>query len=432
MEDSLTFYIISIFILLLFSAFFSACETGLTTASRAKIFRLKSEGNKRALAVSRLRDDKDKLLSTLLFGNNLVNIGASSLATAFSLSFFSEDGVLFATIIMTFTIVIFTEIMPKTYAFRNSEKIALAVAPIYLILIKIFSPIVNILQFIVDLAMIPFGIKKSNDDEFAGTEELRGAIEMHHDAGSVVKDERDMLDSILDLTETEVGEIMTHRQQFESINIEQPIEKIIEQICECVHTRIPFWKGEKDNIVGVLHMKDFFKAAQRIDRKIDIDDLKALLRNPWFIPETISLKNQLRSFLEHKSHFALVVDEYGVLQGLVTLEDVLEEIVGQIEDEHEITVRNVSKILKDGENAIIVDGTTTVRDVNRELDSNLPDDEASTIAGLIIHEAKNIPDVKQVFQFHGFRFEILAKKRNQITKIRISKVIELEEVTEGY
>jgi Mg2+/Co2+ transporter CorB len=245
---------------------------------------------------------------------------------------------------------------------------------------------------------------------------------LHHVAGVVVKNDRDMLGSILDLEETEVGEIMIHRKQMETIDIGQKPADIIQQVLKSSFTRIPFWEGETDNIVGLMHAKDLLRVIQAQEGDVKTVDIYSMLTDPWFIPETTSLKVQLRSFMEKKNHFALVVDEYGDLQGMVTLEDILEEIVGQIEDEHDDTEHNTPQLIQEKDDTYIVDGIMTIRDFNRELDWDLPDEEAATVAGLVIHEAQNIPDKGQVFQFHGCRFEIISKQKNQITKIRINKL----------
>ena len=413
----MTIIIISIIILLAFSAFFSGSETGLTGASRAKIHNLQVSGNKRAEMVSNLRKDKDRLIGAILLGNNAVNIAASALATTLAIKYFGDDAVLYVTIIMTFLVLIFAEVIPKTYAFRNAEKVALFVAPILTILVKLFSPITKLVQIVGNLFMFLLGIDIKSEEKSDGTAALRGAIALHHDEGTMVKDDRDMLGSILDLTETEVGEVMLHRKEMKTISIDETPEKIVNYILDSTYTRIPVWKGNPDNIIGIVHSKDLTRALQNAD--ITSVKIKEIMKDPWFIPETTNLKDQLKAFKQKQSHFALVVDEYGSLLGLVTLEDILEEIVGEIEDEHDVAIKGISK-LSDG--AYAVNGNVTIRDLNRELDWNLPDEEASTIAGLVIHEAQLIPDVKQVFNFHGYRFEMLKKQRNQITSIKIGKV----------
>ena len=415
-------FLIYIFFLLVLSAFFSGSETGLTVASRSKIHRLKLEGNKRAEKVSHLRKDKDRLISAILLGNNAVNIAASAMATSVAVSTYGEKGVLYVTIVMTFVILIFAEIIPKTYAFRNAERVALGVAPIFVIIVKVLSPITITVQAIANNAMALLGVGRTMDrkkSELAGTEVLRGAIELHHDEGAVVKDDRDMLGSILDLAEMEVSEIMVHRKEMQTIDANLPVVKIAEKSLSSRHNRLPLWKNNPDNIIGILHNKDLVWAIQEHAGPLDNLDLKAILKEPWFIPEATTLKDQLRAFREKHNRLALIVDEYGALLGLVTLEDILEEIVGQIDNEYDARTQDIKK---QADGSYIVDGRVTLRDLNRELDWDLSDDEATTVAGLIIHEAQLIPDIAQVFHFYNYRFEILKKQRNQITSVRIQKM----------
>lgn len=422
-EGSIFLSLLVIFGLLIVSAFFSGSETALTGVSRSRIRRLNSEGNKKAQKVSQLRNDKDRLIGTILLGNNAVNIAASAIATALAIHYFGDDGVLYVTIILTFVVLIFAEILPKTYAFRNTDRVALLVAPIFSLLVKLLSPITHALQLAVDALLKMLGVRDKNTEEYTGTETLRGAIELHHDAGVVVKDDRDMLDSILDLNDTEVSEIMVHRKQMETIDIRKKPEEIVKLVLSSSFTRIPFWEETPENIIGVLHVKDLILIMHSKNKKLIRADIYSALMDPWFIPEQTSLKDQLKAFMAKKNHFALVIDEYGDLQGLVTLEDILEEIVGQIEDEYDDKEKALPQITDEGNGSYLVEGTLTIRDINRELEWNLPDDEAATIAGIIIKETESIPNTGQIFQFHGYRFEIAEKKRNQITLVRI-KVLE--------
>lgn len=413
---------IYIIILLLISAFFSASETGFTGVIRARIHKLKIEGNRRAIMVANLRKDKERLIGTILLGNTAVNILASVLATEFSDKHFSfgERNAFFVTIIMTLLIVIFSEVLPKAYALRNADKVALTVAPLYIFIVKIFSPLTALVHIIVNFFLWIFGSKKGDTVGVQGIDLLRGAIEMHHDEGAVVKHDRDMLGSILDLSDTEVWEIMVHRKDMVTLNIDQPNNKIIEQILEELHSRVPVWRDNPDNIIGVLYNKDLVRSIQHAGNDVSKIDIKSLLKEPWFIPETTTLRDQLHKFRRKHNHFALVVDEYGALLGLVTLEDILEEIVGQIDDEYDSRVKRMKK-QEDG--SYIIDGRVSIRDINRELDWNLPDEEgASTIAGLVINDAQIIPETGQKFHFHGYRFEIVKKRRNQIAKLRVKKL----------
>lgn len=412
----MTITLIVVIVLIIFSAFFSGSETGITAISRAKIHNLIMDGNKRAIMVRELRKDKDNLISTILLGNNAVNIAASALATSVAISYFGESGVAYVTVILTLVVLVFAEVLPKTYAFRNSEQVALTVAPVLKLLVKVLYPITKVVQAIVYVFLKLFGMKAEDSSKY-GIDVLRGTIELHHHQGDVLRQDKNMLGSILDLADMEVEEVMVHRKEMETINMGMPVKKIMEQAFTSPHTRIPVWKDNPDNIVGILYIKDLVRALKD-GKDVNKIDIHSVMKEPWFIPASITLKGQLQAFRKKRTHFALVVDEYGELLGLITLEDILEEIVGQINDEYDESIKRIRK-QKDG--SYIIDGKVSLRDINRELNWDLPDDEASTVAGLIIHDAELIPEVGQVFQFHGYRFEIRGKKRNQITKVKVSK-----------
>ena len=420
MDVSVLLVFLPIVFLLLLSGFFSGSETGLTAASRAKIHKLKSEGNKRAAMVIELRKRKDELISTILLGNNAVNIGASAIATAAAIKYFGDDAVAYVTIILTLLVLVFAEVMPKTYAITHAEKVALLVAPIFKMLMFICSPFIHVVQHLVNalFRLLRIDVSEENTD-MSGKEALRGAIQMHHEEGEVVKDNRDMLGSVLDLTEMEVGEVMIHRSKMQTLSLDDEADDIIQAVMSSPHTRIPLYEEKSDNIVGILHAKDLLRALQAKGETLTIDELKGIMLDPWFIPESTNVLAQLHAFRTKRVHFALVVDEYGDLMGLITLEDILEEIVGQIEDEYDISRKQLKKE-KGG--SYIIDAGMTVRDLNRALDWELPDQDATTIAGLVIHEAQQIPDAGQVFRFHGTRFEILERRKNQLMRLRVKKV----------
>jgi len=410
--------LLAIIALIVISGFFSGSETGLTGASRAKIHNLKLDGNKRAAQVSHLRQEEDKLIGAILLGNNTVNIAASVLATSFAYTHMEEGGEIVVTVVMTLVVLIFAEVLPKTYAIQNAERVALKVAPIFMILVKLLAPVTIMVRWIVNGMLTFFRLNKQEDIE--GADMLRGAIELHHEEGKVVKSDRDMLGSILDLAETEVYDVMLHRKEVITINVDMPVKEALQKIMDGRFTRIPVWKDDADNIVGVLHSKDLVRAVYQAETEgKEIPAIVDVMSEPWFVPVTTSLKNQLHAFREKHQHFALVVDEYGALMGIVTLEDILEEIVGQIEDEYDTHHQHLKPQL-DG--SYVIDGRMTIRDLNRDLDWSLPDEEAATVAGLVIHEAQLIPEIQQVFHFHGCRFEILKKKRNQLSSIRITRL----------
>ncbi|MBE8191138.1 MAG: HlyC/CorC family transporter [Alphaproteobacteria bacterium] len=406
-----------IILLLIFSAFLSGSETALTTTSRARMLQLKREGSRRARWVIALLEQKERLLGAILLGNNLVNILASVLATQLLLQMMGESGIFYATIIMTAMVVLFAEVLPKTYAILTPDNTALRAAGVLRVLVFILAPFTKLLLIASRRILRWLGFTDDATGSFLEAhEQIRGAIDLHHEEGGVRKGERDMLGGILDLHETNLDEIMVHRKSMQMIDADLSGGDMIKQILSSPYTRIPLWRDEPDNIIGILHAKDLLPALAATADPSTID-IVALAHKPWFVPETTSLREQLNAFRRRKSHFALVVDEYGTLQGMVTMEDILEEIVGNIDDEHDQPTPMISK-RNDG--GLEVSGALSIRDLNREMGWRLPDEEASSIAGLVIHEARAIPDVGQVFEFHGFRFQIISRQRNQIMRVRIA------------
>jgi Mg2+/Co2+ transporter CorB len=404
--------------LLILSAFFSGSETALTAASRARMHALEEDGNKRARIVNRLLEVRERFIGAILLGNNLANIAASALATTLFLQLFGDEGVVYATIVMTVIVVLFAEVLPKTYAIVNADRMALFVAPIVRILVAVFAPLTATIQWVVRHTLRLFGASISDEAEvLSAHEEIRGAIELYHKAGGMVKLTRDMLGGVLDLRELTVSDIMVHRTKMDAIDVELPTEAIIDAALKSPHTRLPLWRGEREEIVGVLHAKTLLRALRDSNGDIGKIDIMSLAAPPWFVPDTTTLKDQLNAFLKKKAHFAIVVDEYGEVMGLVTLEDIIEEIVGEISDETDIAAA-LAKPQADG--SLIVDGAVPIRDVNRLMDWDLPDEEATTIAGLVLHEAQTIPNPGQAFTFHDYRFEVLRRQRNRITALRVT------------
>ena len=407
-----------VFALLALSAVFSAAETSLTGASRSRMHQLEREGDKGARRVNRLLIDRETMIGALLLGNNLINILASALATqVITHAIPGAWGVAAATGLMTVLVLVFAEVLPKTLAILRSDDVARALAFPTLLVIKVFGPIIYAIQWIVRKTLGLFGVRMGMEmDVLAAHEEIRGAVEYHHSEGLVETHDRWMLGGVLDLAEMDVSEVMVHRMGIAMIDAALSPREIVAAALESGHSRMPLYREEPENIVGVLHAKDLLKAIAEADGKIDSIDVAAMMNEPWFIPETTSLKDQLAAFLKRHTHFALVVDEYGALQGLVTLEDILEEIVGEIEDEHDVVLPGV-KPGPDG--SALVDGAVTIRDLNRALNWDLPDEEAVTVAGLLIHEARRIPDVGQTFTVCRQRFLVTAKKGNQVTGLQI-------------
>ncbi len=412
----------AILVLLGLSAFFSGSETALTAMSRAAMHRLAEQGSPGARAALKLSEDSERLIGAILLGNNLVNILSASLATAMLTVLLGENGVAWATLVMTVLVLVFAEVMPKTYAISNPERAATRVAPAISVVVRVFAPVVTVVRFIVRQSLRAFGVRTDPDAHaFAAFEEIRGAIDLHHAEGAVQKDDRDRLLAALDLRNREVAEVMRHRRGIATINADAPPQEILNFCLQSPYTRIPIWRGEAENIVGVIHAKDLLRAVNALILKGGVEamtdfDVSKVAMEPWFVPDTTSLDEQMREFLRRRTHFALVVDEYGALQGLITLEDILEEIVGDIADEHDLEAEGVRP---EADGGFVVEGSATIRDLNRLCEWRLPDEVATTIAGLVIHEAQTIPTVGQVFRFHNFRFEVLERQRNQITRLRV-------------
>jgi len=417
----------SILSLLCLSAFFSGSETALTAASRGKLKAQADKGSKGASSAMSVTEDSERMIGALLLGNNIVNILSASLATALLTRLFGDSGVALATLGMTVLVLIFGEVLPKTLAITFPEAVATRVAPIISVLIIVFSPVVSVVRMLVRGMLYLLGVRGNDAGRMTAIrEEIAGTIALGHSEGAVEKDARDRLLGALDLTHRTVDEIMRHRRQIEMINADDAPEKILSQALASPHTRLPIFRGSDENILGVIHAKDLLREVDRLlrgdaaggmEQLAGLDIVKVAMK-PYFIPETTTLDEQMREFLKRRTHFALVVDEYGALQGLITLEDILEEIVGEITDEFDVVSKD-GGLSRNEAGDYIIDGAMTIRDLNRANDWSLPDDEANTIAGLVIHESQTIPSEGQAFSFHGFRFEVMQKRENRITRLRV-------------
>ncbi len=418
MDTSLLITFGSIVILMIASAFFAGSETALTAVSRGKMHQLEKDGSRAAANVNRLVGNRERLIGSLLLGNTFVNILASSLATVVLEDRLGHRAVAVVTVLMTALVLVFAEVLPKTLAIARTDRFALSVAGPVKLVVDLLAPIVGSVQFIVWKVLWLFGVGREDTEQpdLAHTE-IRGTVFLRHQEGSVEREHRDMISGVLDLTELTVGQVMIHRKNMLTVSIEQPAEHIVEAVMAIHHARVPVWRGEPENIVGVLHTKDVVRAVLGSRGAPDKIDIQALITPPWFVPETMALEELLEAFRERRSHFAFVVDEYGVILGLVTREDILDEIFGRIPDEHAPVTRTGIRPQPDG--SYIIEGATPIRDLNRELEWNLPDEEAITLAGLVIHEARAIPDAGQRFAFYGYKFEILRRTRNQITVLRV-------------
>jgi Mg2+/Co2+ transporter CorB len=405
--------------LLVVSAVFSAAETAFTRVSRGRMHQLEREGDRPARGVNRLLSDQERMIGAILIGYNTLNILASSLATVlFTRAAPGAAGVAIATGVMTVLVVVFVEVLPKTLAIRRADDMARSLSGPMLGAVRVLGPVVSAVQVVVRATLALFGVRLARGaDVLAAREEIRGAVELHHSEGAFEPGERRMLGGVLDLSDMDVGQIMVHRTSISMLDADLPLKEIVERASQAEHTRLPLYRDEPENVVGVLHAKDLLRALAEAGGVVERIDLAAITREPWFIPETTSVQDQLEAFLKRRTHFALVVDEYGALQGLVSLEDILEEIVGEIDDEYDAAAHGVRR---QADGSVHVDGEVTIRDLNRAMDWQLPDDNAVTVAGLVIHEARAIPEPGQRFMFHGHRFQVLRRERNQITALRVS------------
>jgi Mg2+/Co2+ transporter CorB len=413
-------------LLLVMSAFFSGSETALTASSRAKLKTQADRGSRGARAALRVTEDNERMIGALLLGNNIANILSASLATALLTRIFGDSGVALATMGMTALVLIFGEVLPKTIAITYPEPFAIRVAPLVRMVIILFSPVVSVVRALVRGILRVFGVRADpNSKILALREEILGAITLGHFEGAVEKEDRDRLLGALDLGSRTVEEVMRHRRRIEMIDADRTPDEIITQALASPHTRLPVYRGDDENILGVVHAKDLLREVDRLVRGATSDlarlaelDILKIAMKPYFVPETTPLDEQMRQFLKRRTHFALVVDEYGTLRGLITLEDILEEIVGDITDEFDVPDREPAlKPTEAGD--YLIEGAMTIRDLNRLMDWNLPDGEANTIAGLVIHEARSIPNEGQVFSFHGFRFEVVARRENRLTRLKL-------------
>ena len=415
------FAVVAILLCLLASFFFAGSETALTASSRATMLRLQQDGNRNAGIVNRLLAARERLIGALLLGNNAVNILASSLATSVFLVWFGDVGVIYATGLMTVLVVVFAEVLPKTIAFNAPDRMALAAARPMALVVRVLSPVLVAIEWLVRQLLRLLGVRIGEEQSIlAPHEEIRGTVDLLHREGSVEKLDRDMMGGLLDLRDLTVADVMVHRTEMTTVNVDDPAEDIVNAVLKSGFTRIPLWRDKPENIVGILHAKDLLRVLKNAEGDLGEIDVMAIALPPWFVPDIRALSEQLKAFRRRKTHFALVVDEYGEVEGLVTLEDILEEIVGDISDEHDTPVPGV-RPQPDG--SVNVDGSVPIRELNRAMDWNLPDADATTIAGLVIHEARSIPDTGQSFTFHGFRFSVMRKQRNRITALRITPLV---------
>ncbi|HWE07431.1 MAG TPA: HlyC/CorC family transporter [Rhizomicrobium sp.] len=410
----------TIIVLLAVSAFLSGSETALTAVSPATMHRLEQRNSRAARPVNMLLADRERMIGAILLGNTFINILASSLATSLLAAHYGNTAVIITALLMTFVVLVFAEVLPKTLAIARTDRFALSVGRILLPVVNLLAPVVDSVQFVVWRVLRLFGVRQEREGipVLPPHEEIRGAVELAHKEGGVHREHRNMLGGILDLRELSIGDVAIHRKNMVAIDAEQPAPQLFDSLMAANHTRVPVWRETPDNIVGVLRTKDVMRELARRRGQFAGWDILSLLEEPWFVPDTTTLEEQIRAFRQRRLHFALVVDEYGALQGVITLTDIVEEIIGGIPDERGNAEQAEIRPQSDG--SFQIQGATPIRDLNRVLDWHLPDAEATTIAGLVIHEARTIPEVGQRFAFYGFKFEILRRQRNQITLLRVT------------
>ena len=429
MTDPTILSLIVIVLLLILSALFACSETSITAASRAKIHRLASDGSKRAKSLSKLLQNREKIISTMVVGNNAVNIFISALATSMFLEFFGDVGLLYGTVVLTITILIFAEIAPKTFALKTPDKMAMAMLPLINILVKICFPITHVIQKIVDAFINLFFLKSYKKSKASEMEEIRDAVNLKAKEGSIFKYDKDLIDGVLDLADTQISEIMVYRKDIESINIDLSNVEVVKQALSISHTRIPLWQGHKENIVAILNVRKLLKELHLYqkenptDKKLENFDFAAATSEPWFVPTTNSLRSQLFAFRKKRKRFALVVDEYGSLLGLLTLEDIMEEIVGEIKEQDD-ELLNIIKI-KSG--AYKIAGKSLIRDINKRLNWDIEEgDHAYNLAAFIIGSLGRIPEEKENFVIENYYFEILKRKNHDLILVKVKELVKAE------
>jgi Mg2+/Co2+ transporter CorB len=416
MDIPLSFSIPAIILLAIISAFFSATETSFLAVSRPRLQTLIKQGDRRAKRVQALLRNIEQIIGAILVCNNLINTLIATLTTAVFIQLFGEHGVVYASAVISIVIIVYVEVMPKLIAINNPLPVAMFLSRFIQIVAKLSRPVSQAVEQLAKTTLRLLGVSVASNTHFTNSiDELRGAIDLHQDtqhAGA-----RAMLHSILDLNEVDVDEIMVHRQNVMMIDASLTMPQILQQIVKSPYTRMPVWQGNPDNIIGVVHAKNFLRAIQKKRQDIFKMNIADIASKPWFIPAATTLYEQLNAFREKKEHFAIVVDEYGSFLGIVTLEDIVEEIVGDINDELDVPPHGVW-VGDKGE--VYAVGTTTIRDLNRQFNWNLLDENAATIAGLILHEVRNIPKVGQQFAIQGFTMTILRRVKNQITLVQIT------------
>lgn len=417
----MTFYLLAILALLVLSALASGSETAVTGASEARIHQLAGQGDRRARIVQRLIDGRERTVSTILLSNNIFNILASALAADVFIRLAGELGVAYATAIMTILVVIFSEVLPKTYAIQNAERMALFLARPLQAVVWLLAPLTFVLGILVRWLIRLLRLDRDVEGNGSVAEQLRGTIAVFGARGVLAKRQRDMLEGVLDLEAGTVGDIMTHRRRMVTLNAATSIADAIIFFRTTPFTRIPLWQGEPEHIVGILDQRSLLDLVETEDKPDTSRTVEELMTPAWFVPERTTLGKQLQAFRRRRAHMALVVDEYGSLMGLVTLEDVLEEIVGNILDERDVETSRLEVVSPD---EVVAEATLAVRDLNREMDWQLPEDDVVTLAGLVMDWAGRIPEQGETIERHGHIVEVLERRGHRLLKLRLIRLQE--------
>ncbi|NDE89599.1 MAG: DUF21 domain-containing protein [Alphaproteobacteria bacterium] len=408
---------LSICFLLLLSALLSAAETAFTSCSKPRMLTLENEGNKHAALVNRILKKPDLLIGAILVGYNVINVVSSALTTAAMIEAFGERGLAYATAIMSVLIVLFVEILPKTIALQRPDRTAIFLAPLVQVLVFVLVPITTVCRNIIGVILKPFKLEKQHlEIEETAEQEIRGVIDMHADILGASQETASMLHAVVDLKAMSVSDVMTHRRDMISVPLGQPAEQLIQALLDAKHSLVPLWGKTPEDIVGVIDARRLIAELAKREGVTRGIDVATIVATPWFIPNTTGLLDQLTTFRQRDARIAFVVDEYGVLQGMLTLADILEEIVGHY-DKGQFNALAVPKAQADG--TIILDGRFPIRELNREMGWELSDENATTIAGYIIHIAERIPEPGETIYSDPFAFQILARKQKQISKVKI-------------
>jgi Mg2+/Co2+ transporter CorB len=413
---SLEVLFIILFFLFLLSAFFSSSETSMMALNRYRLKHLAKEGNRAARLAEKLLAKPDQLLSLILFGNNLVNISAASVATIIGLELYGEAGIAIATMVLTVLVLIFAEVAPKTIAALYPERIAFPASFVLIVLGKILYPFTWLINKLANLLLGILGIDPEKIEAMPMTrEELRTVV---LESGAMIPARRQkMLLSILDLENITVDEIMVPRNEIIGIDLNDTPDEIIDQITNCQHTRLPVFRENIDNILGVIHIRTIPRILANIE-KFSVDELLRITNEAYFVPMGTPLHVQLRNFQRQKLRIAMVVDEYGDIQGIISLEDILEEIVGEFTTDIQTFDQDIH-LQDDG--TIIIDGTAMIRDINKQLHWNLPTDGPKTLNGLVLEHLEHIPDPGTSLRIDDFTIEILQSAENAVKTVKISR-----------